>query len=141
MRYLLVLGVLGFGLAGCTPAPAVDVSREQLWSEFGGQPIDKVLLAWGAPAKETHLTDGSRLITYQHSTIYDAQTSYQQSNGCEVSFVAKPSQFVINDIAMQGAPNECHLLAMGRVGNVIVPTAVEPAFAGPYPYPYRRIPF
>ncbi len=149
MRYLstlLVLVVAASLLAACTPAPPVTDSREVLWRQFGGHPVDDVIMGWGAPTKESHLTDGSRLLTYRRSTIYDSQTPYEQESVCEVSFMAKAPKFMVADIAMQGSPNDCRLLAQGRIGDVRVPAA-EPAYpygsfgATPYPYPYRRYPF
>ena len=129
------------GLTACTQAPPVTDSREVLWAQFGNQPLDEVLRAWGVPTKETHLSDGARLVTYRRSTSYESRFSSQQGAACEVSFMAKAPQFVIGDIAMQGAPNECRMLAKGRIGDVVVP-APEPMYPyGMGAYPYRSYPF
>lgn len=141
MRYPLILMAM-IAVSGCTPPPPVDASREALWSQFGGKPLDSLLLAWGAPERESHLTDGSRLVTYHHATIYDSR--YNGGNRCEVSFLAKAPAFKISDVAMNGAASDCDMLAKGRVGDVVVPMAADPiypAYMGPYPYPYRRYPF
>ncbi|MBY0406730.1 MAG: hypothetical protein K2Q01_03500 [Rickettsiales bacterium] len=115
-------------------------SREALWRQFGDKPVDNLILSWGAPSSETALTDGSRLLAYQHSTTYDSRSSSEQTSACEVTFMAKAPQFIIRDIAMRGAPNECQQLARGRVGEVRI-APVEPAYPYRYPYPYRRYPF
>jgi hypothetical protein len=140
MRYYSIFLVL-WAVSCCAQVPPIPQSREALWQQFGQKPVDAVLMSWGAPAKETHLTDGSRLLTYRRSTIYDAQSPYEQVSACEVSFLAHPPAFNVDDIAMQGAANECHMLSEGRIGEVRVPM-VEPAYTyrsparGPYPFSY-----
>jgi hypothetical protein len=101
---------------GCVPVAPVNQSQEILWNKFANQPLDNVLLAWGAPAAETHLTEGSRLVTYRHSTTYEALSPYEHTLGCEVSFLAKPPGYLIGNIAMQGDAYECSLLAQGQTG-------------------------
>jgi hypothetical protein len=113
-------------------APAVNDSRAVLWQQFGNQPIDKLLLAWGTPAGETKLTNGTRMVKYQHSTNYDVSPS----TGCEVSFLAPPPRHIINDIAMVGDPFECHLLAQGMRGTRHINDAPPPPMPGFYHYPY-----
>ena len=134
MRYVSILVILA--LAGCTQAPPVKDSRELLWAQYGGHKIDDLLLSWGPPAKETRLTDGSRLVTYRHSTVYEGRGSSEQGSSCEVSFMAKSPKYMIGDIAMAGSDNECRLLAQGRTGDVRVP-AIEPIAPYRYPYPYN----
>lgn len=135
ISFLMVLGGLAL-VAGCTPAPAVQDSREVLWRQYGHQPVDKLLLAWGAPTQETHMTDGSRLVMYQRSTLYESQSGYEHSSMCQVSFIAKAPEFLVSDVAMEGSPIECQALAQGRVGTVRVPP-VEPAYPYGYSYPHR----
>jgi hypothetical protein len=127
-------------LSGCTPPPPVTDSREVLWRQWGGQPVDQLLLTWGTPNAETRLTDGSRLLKYRRSTTYDAQSYHEYMTSCEVSFLAKPPEFRINDIAMEGTSGECNLLAKGLVADVVRPAA-EPIYPYRYPYPHRRYPF
>lgn len=134
----LLLGL--YALAGCTPPPPVGDSRETLWRQWGGQPVDQLLLSWGTPVGETRLTDGSRLLKYRHSTTYDAQSPYEHGAACEVSFLARPPAFRIDDVALEGAANECNLLAQGRIGDVVL-NAAPPPYPYRYPYPYRRYPF
>lgn len=144
MRYIsavMLLFLILSALVACTPAPPVSDSREVLWQQFGNHPLDELLMAWGVPSKETHLSDGSRLVTFRRSTVYDSRSPYERSVACEVSFMAKGSAQKISDISMQGAPNECRLLALGRVGDVIVPSA-QPVYPyGNYTNPYRVYPF
>ena len=126
--YIALLAVL---LAGCTPPPPVVDSREILWQRFGHHPLDELIMAWGTPAGETHLSNGSRMVTYRHATIYDAASPYERGVSCDVSFLAASPKFRIEDISMEGDAYECNLLAQGRLGiarNVYVPP--------PYPYPY-----
>ena len=103
------LMLCGFCLVSCTPPPPVNDSRDILWRQFAHQPVDNLLMAWGPPAAETRLTNGSRMMTYRHATIYD----FSPSTGCEVSFLAPAPHYRIENIAMTGDPYECHLLAQG----------------------------
>ena len=138
--HLISLGILlVFGLGGCVPVPEVPASREVLWGQFGGKPVDALLMTWGSPMGETHLTDGSRLIEYQHSTIYDAQSVSERRSGCKVSFLAKSPKFVISDVAMQGEPYECELLSQGKLGEARIMAAPAPYVY--YPPPYHRYAF
>jgi hypothetical protein len=131
-RILFLLGLIGLCATACVQAPPVNESRSVLWQQFGGQSLDKLLLAWGTPAGETKLTNGSRMVTYRHATTYDASPS----TGCEVSFLAPPPRYKINDIAMVGDPFECRLLAQGIRGDRHINNLPPPGFY-PYPYPYR----
>ena len=132
MRYFVSLLAV-FALAACTPAPPVDQSREMLWNQFGNQPVDALLMSWGAPMSETHLTDGSRMVVYQHSTTYDAQSSYERQSGCKVSFLAQAPHYRISNIAMEGDAGECRMLSQGSTGNVRLS-------APPPPPPYIYVP-
>lgn len=137
MRYA-VLSLLLL-VSACGPAaPEVTVSREALWQQYGGQSVDQVILNWGAPAAETKLTNGSRMLSYRHTTVYDAGSPYESAAGCEVTFLAAPPSFRISDIAMKGSDAECRTLAQGRTGMARY-TYTPPA--GIYPYPYRRYPY
>lgn len=133
MRYLPFALVVLAGASGCTQAPPVGDSRELLWAQYGNRPVDELLLAWGVPAKETRLTDGSRMVTYRHSTMYVGRGS--SGSQCEVSFMAKAPKFLIGDIAMDGSANECRMLAQGKTGDVRVQD-VDPIYPYRYPYPY-----
>lgn len=122
-------------LASCAPSPPVTQSREVLWERFGGQPVDAVLMAWGTPERETRMTDGSRLVTYKHSTVFDADSPYEYDTSCEVTFMAQSPKYRIDNIAMDGTPYECHLLAQGHTGTA---RHVRMPSTGSYrPYPYR----
>lgn len=128
--------------AACAPVPSTEESQEALWRQFGNQPLDAVLLAWGAPAAETTLTKGGRLVTYRRSTVFDSHTAAEQNVACEVTFLAEPPKFHVVNVAMRGAASECRQLAQGRTGNRRVAPAVQPwPNAYPYPTPYNRIPF
>ena len=136
-KYLMLLG--SYCLASCTPIPAVSDSREVLWGQFGNQPVDGLLLAWGPPLAETHLTDGSRLLSYQHSTTYEAQSPYERQAACKASFLAKAPQYRIADVALEGDMNECRLLSQGHTGdNRIVAVPTPNVY---YPPAYHRYPF
>ena len=135
VAFLTVAGALC--QSACAPVPDTHASQEALWQQFGNQPVDTLLLAWGAPMAETHLTDGSRLISYQHTTTYEGSGA---QSGCKVSFLAKPPQFVINNVALEGDANECYLLSQGRIGDNRIARSPTPPYT-PYPLPYRRYPF
>lgn len=134
MRYITIF--LLIASTACTPAPDVHTSQEALWARFGDQPVDALLLAWGAPMSETRLTDGSRLISYQHTTIYEGDGAQWS---CKVSFLARPPQYLIDNIALEGSAGECYLLSQGHTGNSVI-GAAPPPYVG-YPVPYRRYPF
>jgi len=125
----------------CAEVPPVAQSREALWSRFGNQPVDNLLMTWGAPSSETHLTDGSRLLTYEYNTIYDAASPYERRSGCKVSFLAHPPKFLIGNIALEGSANECHQLALGRTGDNAIPYVPMPNEYTPPLYPYHHYPF
>ncbi len=124
------------GLFSCTPPPPVNESREVLWKEYAHQSIDKVILAWGPPAAETKLTNGSRMLTYNHATTYDALSPYERTSGCEVSFLAPPPHYHIENISMKGEAFECHQLALGRTGVMARPYIPPPPVF--YPSFYYR---
>lgn len=127
-------------MSACTQAPPVHDSREILWQRFGNRKLDELLMAWGAPTRESHLTDGSRLLTYRHATVYVGRAAMENASSCEVSFLAALPSFRITDVAMQGTNNECHILAQGRIGETRVPVMADP-YPYRYPYPYYRYPF
>src|SRR5690349_13194136 len=114
--YRILCSVVMLGLTSCTQAPPVSSSQDALWQKFGHQSIDTILLAWGSPAAETRLTDGSRMVTYRHTTLLDAYSPYARSTGCEVTFLAKSPAYRVENIAMKGDAAECQLLAGGRTG-------------------------
>jgi hypothetical protein len=125
-------------LSACTPAPPVEQSRGVLWQRYAHQPIDKLLLAWGAPAAETKLTDGSRLVSYRRAVTFDAASPYENTSGCEASFLAPPPGFTIENVALKGNPAECFALAQngpGYVRNYYVPPPPPPLF---YPGGFYR---
>ena len=123
-------------LAACgPPPPPVEASREVLWQQYGHQSIDKLLLSWGAPIQETHLTDGSRMVTYKHMTIFEADSPYERRSGCEVNFLAPPPKFLIENISMEGDMRECQLLSQGRRGYTRYVYVPQPS-----PY-YSRLPY
>jgi|GEM_PF-3351153 len=126
-------------LASCTPPQPVTQSREIVWQQFGNQPVDNVLMAWGTPERETRLTNGSRMVTYQHSTIFDAGSPYERKTGCEVTFIAQPPKYRIVDVAMDGEAYECNLLAQGRTGSAR--HVAMPESAPYYPHRMYRAPF
>jgi len=137
MQFRPLYSVFGLALfaqciVSCTQSPPVNDSRDILWRQFAHQPVDSLLMAWGTPAAETRLTNGSRMITYRHATTYDVSPS----TGCEVSFLAPAPRYRIEDIAMVGDPYECYLLAQGQRGNRHINDLPPPGFY-PYPYPYR----
>jgi len=135
-RLLIVTPILW--LVSCTPPPPVAASRDVLWEQYAHQPVDKVLLTMGTPERETRLTDGSRMVTYQHSTIYDAGTPTERQTGCEVTFMAQSPHYRVENIAMEGEGYECNLLAQGHTGSrrIYIPPPQ------PYiPYPYYRYPY
>ena len=137
LKHIVLLAFLW--IFSCAPIPGVTQSREVLWNQFGNQPVDSLLLSWGTPLGETHLTDGSRMISYQHSTTYEAQSPYERAVGCKVSFLAKAPQFRIADIAMEGDAHECQLVAQGHLGDNRIMSVQTPNIY--YPPPYRRYGF
>ena len=134
LRFYLRLTLLCLLPAACAPVQAVETSRELLWERFGGHPVDELLLEWGAPAAETHLTDGSRLLKYHRILTYDAGSPYARTSGCEVSFLAGPPKFTIGNIAMEGSPSQCAQLAQGKTGEVAMPASYGYGYGGGYGY-------
>ncbi len=131
---LLVCALCLLAISGCTPPPPVNQSRDILWNKYGSKPVDTLLLGWGPPTAETKLTDGSRLLTYRHSTAYDDGATLE----CKLSFLAHPPHFIIDNIAMEGDPRECDLLAHGVTGTTIRSLYMGAPEAYPAPYPYYR---
>lgn len=125
-------------LAACTPPQTVEQSRDQLWAAYGNQPVDSVLMALGTPARESHLSDGSRMLTYQFASVYDSGSPFERRAGCEVTLLAKSPSFKLENIAMQGQPYECSVLASGRTGLVRHPYMPP---QNPYMYGSRVHPF
>jgi len=135
MRLTCIIFISLLMLMACTPPPPVEQSRGVLWQRYAHHSIDDVLLAWGAPAAETKLTKGSRLVAYRHATTYDAESSYEHSSGCEVSFLAPPPHYTIENIAMTGNAYECARLAANGPGytrNAYIPPPPPPGFFGAY---------
>lgn len=138
--YFLVVMIPAIVTAGCVPVPAVEQSRDVLWSQYGNQPVDGLLLAWGTPVAETHLTNSGRMLSYEYNVVYDAQSTYEHTLGCKVTFLATPPKFLITNIAMEGSASECQQMAAGRRGTYRIPAA--PAASAPaYMYPYHRYPY
>lgn len=127
-------------VAGCSAVPTTEESREVLWGEYGGKPLDALLVAWGAPEAETTLTDGSRMVKYRRSTTYDSGSSMARRTSCEVTFMAKSPKFFIENIAMEGAPGDCSRLAAGKRGDVALPGPMYRDMST-YPYGYYRVPY
>lgn len=116
-------------LASCMTAPPVDASRQMLWERFGNQSIDNVLLAWGPPMAEARLTNGTRMITYTRTVIYEGGVR-QNAYGCKASFLAPPPDYKVDNVSMDGNSYDCQELAFGRMGITVYPA--------PYPvFPYR----
>jgi hypothetical protein len=122
-----LFAALVFALAGCASAPPTTVSRQDLWNKYGNQPIDSILLAWGPPQSETHLTDGSRLVSYSRSTVTDFGYYDQNTYSCKANFLAPPPSYKITNVGLDGADFECAELAEGRTGIATVP-APRPTF-------------
>ena len=122
-------------LVACAPQPTVNQSRDVLWERYAHQPIDALLMALGPPARESHLSDGSRLVTYQFNSGYESGSPYERSKGCEATFMAKAPSFKLEDIAMQGDVYECNMLAQGHTG-----FARHPYMPPPTPYMGSRVP-
>jgi hypothetical protein len=116
MRFFFLIAASLTLLAGCTPPPPVEQSRTLLWQRYGHHSIDEILLAWNAPARETRLTGGSRLLTYTRAFTFDAASPYEQTTGCEASFIAPPPHFTIENIALKGDALECARLAQNGPG-------------------------
>ncbi len=116
MRLFRLVFISILALSACTPPPPVNQSRDVLWEKYAHHSVDEILLSWGAPAAETKLTNGSRLVTYRHATTYDAASPYERSNGCEVSFLAPPPHFKVENISMTGDGFECAQLAKSGPG-------------------------
>lgn len=136
--YSVISVVIAVMLAGCSAPPPIDHSREVLWQQFGQQPVDKLLMAWGTPARETRLTDDSRMVVYRHATIYESGSPYERQTGCEVTFMAQSPGFRIANIAMEGEAYECAILAQGRTGDtrhVYMPEPV-PYYGHQFHYPF-----
>ena len=136
VQWLVLLPVLI--LSACTPLPTVEQSRDQMWAQYNHQPVDKLLMALGTPERESHLTDGSRLLTYQFSSIYNDGSPYERQSRCEATFMAKAPSYRLENIAMQGDNYECSLLAQGHTGYVRHPyTPPTPYVSGPVQPFYR----
>jgi hypothetical protein len=142
--FALSAAVTLVSLASCAgQVQEVSQSRERLWQQFGQQPVDALLMAWGTPERETRLTDGSRMLAYQHTTVIDADMPGEYRRGCEVTFMAQAPQFRIANVAMEGNPYECQLLAQGKTGYAQHMNTAPPApyyrsrYHRNYPYPYR----
>ncbi len=137
MRPLFFIALSTLLLSACTPPPPVEQSRAALWQRFGNHSIDEVVLAWNAPSRETKLTNGARFLTYNRSATFNAASPYEQTVGCEASFVAPPPDYLVTNVALKGEPGECYNLAQrgpGYVRNVYIPPPPPPGF---YPGPWR----
>lgn len=108
--------ILGITLTACATAPPVENSRQMLWQKFGNQPLDNLLLAWGPPTAETKLTNGARMVTYSYTYISDFGYYDQYMYRCKASFLAPPPAYKIDNVSLDGDPNECSELAQGRTG-------------------------
>jgi len=129
MRCTLILLAAMLMLDACAPPPPVTQSRDALWDKYAHRSVDDILLAWSTPQAESKLTNGSRLLTYRHSTIYDAGNSYN----CEVTFLAPPPRFTIENIAMSGDARDCQQLADHGPDTVRPPPPPPPpGFEGAY---------
>jgi hypothetical protein len=117
-----------FFLSACAPTPTVDESRQSLWQQFGGHSVDELLLKWGAPQGESRLTDGSRLLTYRRATVYDPSSAYANTSGCAASFLAKPPDYKIANVSMDGNMYDCQDLALGKVGVSAAPIQPTTSF-------------
>ncbi|MDE3015703.1 MAG: hypothetical protein KGI29_02115 [Pseudomonadota bacterium] len=137
LRYIgCILAAGGLSACAALQAPPVIQSRAALWQRYGHQPLDALIMAWGAPSAETRLTDGSRLLTYRRTTTYDAESPQEIISDCEAVFLAKAPRYRISNVAMRGDPYECELLAEGKPGEVRH-IYIPPPYPYPYPYPYR----
>jgi hypothetical protein len=112
-------------LSACANAPPTESSRQMLQEKFGNQSIDRLLTAWGPPMGETHLTDGTRLVMYTYTDIYDLDAWNQSTYTCKASFLAPPPSFKITKVKLEGDDYECHELSLGHTGasSVISPRA------------------
>ena len=120
MKYTRLITATLMLTCACTPAPPVNESRDKLWDQFAHKSVDDVIMKWGAPGSETKLTNGSRLLTYRRDSVYDADTTNSRTSGCEVSFLAPPPHYHIDNIKMDGNGYECARLSKeGRHGCVI----------------------
>jgi hypothetical protein len=127
-------------LAACTTTATTLQSRDQLWAQYAHQPIDNLLMALGTPTRESHLSDGSRLVTYQFNSVFDSGSPYERQTGCEATFLAKAPKFRLEDIAMQGQPFECSMLAKGHTGTARHPYLPPQTPYMGYPYMGGRVP-
>jgi hypothetical protein len=137
IRHLFCI-MAGSFLASCAPIQDVSQSREVLWQEFGHQSIDALLMKWGVPNSETQMTDGSRLATYEYSTVYEAGGNYERSSHCKASFLAKAPSYRIEDVALVGNARECGMLSQGRIGQHRIPAVATPRVYDPLPYQRYR---
>lgn len=129
MRYFTPFCIGLLLLGSCTPPPPVNESRDVLWSHFGNHSVDDVLYGWGVPSAESKLTNGSRLLTYSRAITYDAASPYENTSGCQVSFIAPPPKFRIENIKMEGDGYQCAALAAKGPGysrNAYVPPPPPP---------------
>ena len=117
MRVNVFLLLVPIAVSACTPTPTVAESRDRMWAQYNHQSVDALLLAFGPPVRESRLTDGSRLLTYEFNSIYDYGSPYERKSGCEATFMAKAPKYLLENIAMQGVPYECKMLADGNTGS------------------------
>jgi hypothetical protein len=112
-------------LAACVSTPPIESSRQMLMEKFGNQSIDNLLLAWGPPIAETHLTNGTRVVSYTYTDIYDIDAWNQSNYSCKAIFLAPPKAFKISSVSLEGEDYECHELALGHTGisSVVSPRA------------------
>jgi hypothetical protein len=131
----LQLSLIFLALASCAGAPDVSISRQMLWQEFGDKPLDNLLVAWGPPSAETHLTTGARMVTYVRTVVYNNGWYDESSYGCKASFLAPTPDFTIKNVSLDGNDEECAELAQGHIGTSIYPAPHVGAFFGALP-PY-----
>ena len=117
--FFLIGIAMVFGLAACVAAPPVDVTRQMLSDRFGHQSIDTVLLAWGPPTSETHLTNGARMAVYTRTVVYDYGSWDQSAYGCKASFLAPPPDFKIESVSLDGDDYDCQELSLGHTGSAV----------------------
>lgn len=126
-RLAILLAVLA--LAACAMSPPVETSRNYLQQKYGNQPIDNLLTAWGPPQAETRLTDGTRIVSYAYTDIYDFNSWDQVAYGCRATFTAPSPSFKITKITLDGDDDECYELSLGHFG---VSTVVSPQASHAY---------
>ena len=92
-----------FLISGCT-------SSEVAYS-WRGEPVEDLILAWGAPARDDQLPNGGREVSYAHGRLGQGTGLY-----CSATFQSGPDRVIISAV-VDGNTGGCNRLLAGKPAN------------------------